>query len=398
VKINSKWWTLGNPFYNTGNEEFNIYAAKIKGSNYSVFDDALFNNGLKRGEEIDNSIAYAKVDEDCPWTDYTVVNKADEDRRRVFTNRSVPLVNYLMRGELMYVPESDLGQIFNLSTDKRSSISLPYYKCSSWYNSEAEDQLPIFSFDDGRKYVQISPNTGGFSPVGKFGGKAYLLEIQVSASQTVNGVKKGFTLEDYCDTGYTTHPYIRCVMVVPYSYDADGRRQIPSIGTYEYDGIKPAASFLPLTDDITLTRQGGEEITLSTWDVYSTTKSRRFQNIFGCANGSATASDTLSINNVAYMVIDKKAKVVQIGSSGTYVSATKWDEIAPTIAAVKEYFRKSAAYLGLFFTDTTAPTTRPSFTENSIMLGLMDEEGVTHGDYSKGVANKDQIQFNSKNL
>lgn len=398
MKINSKWWTLGNPFYNTGNEEFNIYTAKIKGSNYSVFDDALFNNVLSRGEDIDNSIAYAKVDEDCPWTNYTIVNKADNDSKRIFTNKSVPLVNYLMRGELMYVPGTDLGQSFNLSTDKRAAISLPYYKCASWYNSEAENQFPIFSFDDGRKYVQISPNTGGFSPVGKFGGKAYLLGIEVIASQTVNGDKKGFTLEKYCDTGYKTHPYIRCVQVVPYSYDTNGTRQIPSIGTYEYDAIKPAASFLPLTEDITLKRQGGEEIKLSTWDVYSTTKGRRCQNIFGCANGSATSNDSLSTNNIAYMVIDQKAKVVQIGNSGTYVSATKWDEIASTIAEVKEYFRKSVAYLGLFFTDGTVPTKRPTFTENSIMLGLMDGEGVTHGEYSKGTANKDQIQFNSKNL
>lgn len=397
MQINPEWWTLELPFYDTGNEQLNIHTAKIKGSDYSRFDDALLNDALIRGEDIDRSIAYAKVDDDCPWTNYTVLNKADGDSQKVFTNRSVPLVNYIIRGENMYVGGADQGQNFPLGTGSGYKVTLPNYQCASWYNSEADGLLPTFSYDDGRTYAQIAPNTGGFIPVGKFGGKAYLLEINVYASQTVSGNVTSFTLDNYCNTQYANYPYIRSVAVVPWSYDANGRKQLPSGGNYDYQGINPGASFLPLTEDITITRQGGNEITLSTWDVFSSTSHRRYQNIFGFGGGDNQNYSKMQTANIAYMVIDEKAQVVDAGN-GVYVSSTKWDEIASTIAGVREYFRKSVAYLGLFFTDGAAPTNRPSFTEDYVMLGLIDEEGVTHGEYSKGTANREQIQFDSENI
>lgn len=57
----------------------------------------------------------------------------------------------------------------------------------------------------------------------------------------------------------------------------------------------------------------------------------------------------------------------------------------------KEYIRKAIAYYGMYFSDGTSFTNEP-LTSNNIMLGIIDSNGITHGEYSVGPDNANQMQ------
>lgn len=62
-----------------------------------------------------------------------------------------------------------------------------------------------------------------------------------------------------------------------------------------------------------------------------------------------------------------------------------------TAATFKEYIRKTVAYYGMYFTDG-GDITGLTPTSNNMMLGIIDSNGITHGNYSTGSDNANQIQ------
>lgn len=397
MQLNTQWWEIVNPWYNTGNEQYNIYQTKIKGSG-TRYEQAILSGVIERGEEIDRSIAYAKVDSNCPWTNYTVINKADNNSKKVVRNGSVPLVNYLVGGYNVRVNGAGYNQNFCLAVGAGGGFNVDPYKCAGWYNSKC-DIIPYYQYSStSTKYIQITPNFAGLNPVGKFGGQAYLLTIMVYCSRNATDSVVNFTLKEYCDERYQTYPYIRSVYIVPYSYNAQGQRVVISVGNVGSGDPYPGPGFAPLTNNLDLTFSLGT-VNVSTWDAYLPSSFRQYQNIFGYAGGVDNAHAVMYSASNAYMSLDEKSKIVQSPSNpNDHCSATRWDEIASTIEGVREYFKRSTAYFGLFFTEDYAPTARPTFKEDTIMLGLMDEDGVTHGQYSVGSDNENQFQFNSKDI
>lgn len=55
-----------------------------------------------------------------------------------------------------------------------------------------------------------------------------------------------------------------------------------------------------------------------------------------------------------------------------------------SIEAFREYCRKQAAYLGCFFTDDYRTAVRGTLTQSDMHLGIIDDNGVTHGEYVSG--------------
>ena len=58
-----------------------------------------------------------------------------------------------------------------------------------------------------------------------------------------------------------------------------------------------------------------------------------------------------------------------------------------------EFVRKCVAYFGMFFTDGFETAVYDSMDTVGLYLGIVDSQGVTHGQYSEGTDNPDQINF-----
>lgn len=65
-----------------------------------------------------------------------------------------------------------------------------------------------------------------------------------------------------------------------------------------------------------------------------------------------------------------------------------------SIEAFREYCRKQAAYLGCFFTDDYRTAIRGTLTQEDMHLGVIDGNGVTHGEYVSGEDITKEKQWN----
>lgn len=65
------------------------------------------------------------------------------------------------------------------------------------------------------------------------------------------------------------------------------------------------------------------------------------------------------------------------------------------IEGFEEYCKQQTAYLGGFFTESySVAVHEPYLDSDYFFLGIIDDNGVTHGEYSQGKANKEQKQWN----
>lgn len=93
-------------------------------------------------------------------------------------------------------------------------------------------------------------------------------------------------------------------------------------------------------------------------------------------------------------------KHLQYGSS-TYVKGyCVYSTISDygTLSDFVEYVRKSIAYFGMYFSDSVFPdNTNITMTNSELMLGIIDSNGITHGEYTHGADNATQQQAQWKN-
>lgn len=88
-------------------------------------------------------------------------------------------------------------------------------------------------------------------------------------------------------------------------------------------------------------------------------------------------------------------KHLQYGSSAyekgycVYSTISDYD----TLSGFVEYVRKSIAYFGMYFSDSAFPdNTNITMTNSELMLGIIDSNGITHGEYTHGADNATQLQ------
>jgi len=70
-----------------------------------------------------------------------------------------------------------------------------------------------------------------------------------------------------------------------------------------------------------------------------------------------------------------------------------WTEDFSDIEELREYIRKQVAYLGMYFTDGYHSfTVTKDLNTSNVMLGIIDDSGITHGTYTSGTENENQRQ------
>lgn len=422
-ELNTQVWGTGiemNPFENKLDENKVYYATTStrptggddqdnKSQTYTL--DRLEADGkIVCGQDFDLSPCYIMVDENCPWTKSVTYRFITENGTNSSERLDTGIINEskavpVMIGTGYNRPGTNLNNVFNCSTSINSttgSAQMPYYMLIGWKNNRRLTNDRVMQYSTTRKYKTLpSVNEANFQPFVKFGGKSIIARIMVQA-KTTSGSYQTYSLYDYCykGTNYTDRPVVVSVYYDAQIIDTDGRIWRDKTGgawssTYSGNGI----TAVPLTSEYTFEVSESVDCKASTWGTYL------LDGAYPCLFGTHHTTISLSTTTTYFNSIDTHSSFEQNTAHPNVLTPITQNDLWGTVDDFYEYFMRSAAYLGLFFTPyntTDFPFTVTNqdemFSDDKMYCGVIDENGVTHGEYTHGTANEDQVQYTSKDL
>lgn len=189
---------------------------------------------------------------------------------------------------------------------------------------------------------------------------------------------QGFSLSDWIHTGHTTHPYLAQLFITPYynsgteespdwqpcydSYD-DYLYFCPNLETSDYIQNIPDSNF---TRQYYFTNQANRKLTTL---------------LMGCLQERQGTYGTYRV-----VVDDEPTHYVSNASYVRYCRQYSQELI--------DDIRTQCAFLGIFYVgDYISSLNNLSLTHESVYCGIIDEDGIAHGEYSHGEGNEDRQQF-----
>ena len=344
------------------------------GDNISDIKVANFGNGynlksavtagkLSYDKGIDKSIAFCGIGTECPFSNLVYYH----GENGVITNekKSINVSNYF----------------FN---------SIPALYNSNWNISAAYtlyDDTETFNYGLWSKGGDSERNANGWvQPIADFKPKNIVLCIYVECKASQNDVTNTVTLSDYLKNNYyTQYPYIERVV-----------GEI-NIGNYTPEGTNTRTSPL-LTADFLMS--------VSTLEPFESTY---IDNCYRYNSLQATNENTVPLlfsalrtNNYPYNNIicfgDFTDDVnFEITQDSNKVWRMSYHVTSQNVNEFKEMCLKACAQYGLYFTDDHDIAYTGSFTDENMYIGVLDSEGITHGEYLKGerTAESAQAQWDS---
>lgn len=181
------------------------------------------------------------------------------------------------------------------------------------------------------------------------------------------------TLKDYLEQYANTHPYIWEVYLSLYGGEVGssfGRDPLYSAsGIYGGISISTLDSFPVDSDE------------LYRYASYKAASSFNYLPIYGTyVNSMYNDEKWLIYGNSEFFEIERDNNYLSC-----YIHVTDADEF-------KELCLKGAAQYGLYFTDNADVARTGEFTDANMYIGVLDENGITHGEYLQGSETADAIQ------
>lgn len=226
--------------------------------------------------------------------------------------------------------------------------------------------------------------------------------IPTTATTTGMNIQQVAAWEYYSDTAtvnHTTHPYILYIQFIPYSLNTDiatSRTRIPPGNSQSFSILDPISLQKGLPYDIN--DEGGAVM----GDVYAynifTAPSTYFGfMLFGHINNGF--GDTLYCQYDTKIATAYHGTIIVPHPNAVYsneidissTSKAKWYYLE-YYEGLKEWVRRQIACFGLFFTDDEITAKTGAYDDNDMMLGVL-ADGVGHGDYTNGEANRSQPQW-----
>lgn len=264
---------------------------------------------------------------------------------------------------IAYIGTSE-GALSILEYQEREVTNFAFFEQTNTANPIYSDR--IYTTQLNRNCWAPSPNTSFNStpylePWTVVNPKSLVLSIFVKAYNSTNTSTTTRSLYDYIQTYKTSYPNIHTVYVTPYYQETNDYRT---------------------TNAMQGTPEGGQSpFILGTLDEYSCTIDPI--NFYFYANrkkavlGNVICSDNMLTGDYLYMF--------------NYTAACKSHIRIINDRAIIEYFDgveeeilKTVACFGLYFTPDTNTAATGSHTSSLMYIGLLDSQGVGHGDYFKG--------------
>lgn len=223
--------------------------------------------------------------------------------------------------------------------------------------------------------------TGNCKPIFNLSLKDIIFVPTVTAfanTDPTNHTSQTFTLSDWIHSGHTTHPYLAQLFITPYSNH--GTESTPdwlpcfdSYDNYEY--------FVP---------------NLETSDYIQQLPDSNFKSQYSFTNQAGRKLTTLLMGCIQpYHGTYGEYRVVVDDDPTHYVSDS--DNVRYCRQYSQELIddiRTQIAFLGIFYVgDYISSLNDLSLTHESVYCGIIDEDGIAHGEYSHGEGNADRQQF-----
>lgn len=236
-----------------------------------------------------------------------------------------------------------------------------------------------FSWENAATVTQDNYN-GLLAPYTKIVPQNQVMLIVVNAMNNTS-VISNIPLKDYLSTYKTTHPNIIQVKMIPYIGiipDVGTRDTLGGVGYNQY-----FISFqLAIIDEFTI---DSKNISFHAFDFWS-------MPIFGNFSSEYTLNTANALGIIAYTG-NSYSHIKTIPSTGYPDRDKYYTEYYPEF---EEDIMKTAACFGLYFTPDRQTALNGALTSNDMYIGILDSDGVGHGNYLRG-ANTAQAPQNSWN-
>lgn len=326
------------------------------GNGYNLIT-GVTNGKLSYDNGIDKSIAFCGIGSECPFSNlvYYHGDGTAISNERVSKNVSSYFLNSIPSA---YETYWELSSAFTL------------------YENSA-----TFDYGTWSKGGDNQRNANNFvQPVADFKPKNIVLCIYVDCKSMQGGTVSTTTLKDYIDNnGYLSSPYVERV------------RAYPFIGNYTEGQVTQRTTSL-LAGDFLLSPSTLEPFESSyiercyRYNSLNTKIDTSFPLLFSTLNMNMPLEDFIVFGD---FTSDNNFEITQ--DSNKYWR-TSYHVTAQNKNDFKEMCLKACAQYGLYFTPDSNIAGTGSFTDENMYIGVLDSEGITHGEYLKGERTAESAQ------
>lgn len=321
---------------NFGNNNYNLYGGVANGK-------------LSYDNRIDLSIAFCGIGEECPFSNLVYYHGDGTTISNELVAKN--LSNYFLNSvPSAYENYWDLSSAFTLY-DSSSTFDL-----GTW--SKGGDNQ-----HNANLYVQ---------PIADFKPQNIVLCVYVDCKATQDGAVSTLTLEEYIDNlGYLSAPYVERV------------RAYPFIGNYTEGQTNTRTTSL-LAGDFLLSPSTLEPFESTyidrcyRYNSLNTKVDTSFPLLFSTLNINMPLEDFIVFGDFSS---DPNFSISQDQSK---YWRTSYHVTSQNKEEFKEMCLRACAQYGLYFTPNSNIAGNGSFTDDKMYIGVIDNNGITHGDYLKG--------------
>ena len=317
---------------------------------YHDINGGITANKLEVNKPLDNSICYAAIAEDSPIAKTCCIKGS---------NYNDPLFEY----------EGNIDFFWGYVDTKNVIMRSSSYSININDLSDERETDKLFLVPESQNAYPSNNVHGHFTPYVSIIPRNFVLLIYIECDTSTFSDRRQIALDDYINNTYgyspTTHPYITAVHVAPVAgNDLTGERYFMAIN--DNGGMTLAYNMpydLPQLNGIYdyWANRGNVKTTVKIWG---------------------------NTNTLAY---DNRYQYVN-GKDGTFNTDNR------KLTYYKEYgdgewILRCVASLGLFFAVKRTTAGTGALDDPDMYCGIIDDNGLCHGDYSKGTENRDQPQY-----
>lgn len=322
-------------------------------NNYKTLYRAAASYIIRPEQPLDKSLCYSGMGAECPYSN----------------------VKYY------YVDNGSLSD----QVQKRSLTNWFFYQADNFSAWVGRTRTTCFFANEyGRQYrdyEQIVDNSDNanrnISPVVNFDYKKAVMLVRMVYSDSPTGSRHTGTLQDYISGDYQTYPYVYQVYGrLYYQYQSTPTLQRQYINNQVQEGYHYFASAI-LDDYVT---SFANPVINRTYANHIATSRGCFIPILGLSYDNNYAYIPYSSDGLVAIVYgDINWTEEKDNSNNMYISYHVTD-----INAFKEMALRAAAAFGIYFTPDTTTAQSGSLTDEKMYIGVLDDNGVAHGDYLQG--------------
>ncbi len=339
MKVNESIY--GAPETWDGNPTYNFLKMADFGENQNSLLNGVTLGKLSPETPIDKSIAFSGIGKECPLSNVQIL--ASSGNNAVFE-----------------------------SSIERTVTNWCLYTTTSRYLIYGDPNRISDRNSDWKDVVTDSNNLNRqLIPITDFNIKNLVGCIYVHCFDSNKSSNFTTTLNDYLSNDVNTHPYISEVFLRLYGGDVNSvrGRLYPSTSYSGGIGVSTLDSY-PVDDD-----------ELYRYASYKGQNSFNYLPIYGTYVSSMYNDEKWFIYGDSELFdIERDNRYLT-----SYIHVTNANEF-------KDLCLKGAAQYGIYFTDSSNVAQRGEFTDVNMYIGILDENGITHGEYLKGSETADAIQ------